>query len=434
MFTCHKLIDLLASWLCFCYFLQGMTGQLASLPCDILLNIHRMMSDRNPDPLLLNTETLNESHIRQSERAIDRMIEASTQVFGVETALFRPAGGSTSSTASGSDDSIARNSACGSTFSEECTGRECISSQQGHALRSCCKLMRFLCDQARTSIMFHAGQQAEAVSYIQKLPNLTTVTIMYNQTSCDISKSLADLPIYIPSLKSLILGCAVDPYYSRWEQHLDAVGGVPADIKSLLLPWSGTLQRLELDHIACTSSVGMHRGGLQFLSHLTAIQILKLQSVSPALRNKDIAGCTGLVKLTLAPSATQLGIYMACLDLSPFLLLQEVSCSSCGLLKLNTEGLTALRQLECSHNNLELIHLHSATSLTYLKCIRNCLTDLDTSNCSMLCVLECDDNALSKLHLLRCSLLTVLSCASRDCKISQLTYLLVQVYSHSPAI
>ncbi|MEW5313663.1 MAG: hypothetical protein WDW38_005210 [Sanguina aurantia] len=183
-------------------------------------------------------------------------------------------------------------------FSNIAEIRQSFCSTSAHqALRSCSQRLKLISDSIRTSIRFKADRQAAVGPYLPKLPALTAVCIEYNTLASDILSSLAALHRTSPGLTALKL--EVTPWL---------VSCRAGRLDTAILPWGGTLKRLELHKMSCFSGIkDGGSSGLRFLSQMSALQVLVLVEVSPTLAVQDIEGCTSLLKLTLSwnPAKTE---------------------------------------------------------------------------------------------------------------------------------
>lgn len=267
------------------------------------------------------------------------------------------------------------------------------------ALRSCCKQLKSACDAVQTAISVQSWDRHKVEAHAKKNTHLHKVSIRYGSMDRDISSSLTSLHSILPKLTSLKL-------------HHTSSGstGLYTVVEVSLLLWSNTLQHLELANITCQTSYYMSNtrtaDHLNFLSQLPVLSTLVLRNVSPRLSTEDIAGCTGLLRLTLEARPC----LSSSLDLSNNTLLQHIFCSSYSLSALNVTGLTSLKLLDCSDNHLITLDVSTCTALEEVSCGRNILASLDVTMCARLRVLLCSTNPLTSIQIHGCSLLEKLSC------------------------
>lgn len=272
------------------------------------------------------------------------------------------------------------------------------------ALRSCSARLRTLSDDVRPCIAYLAVKRAEVDPYLRKLPRLNTVSIHYGTDSSEVNNSLTSLHSILPGLQSLSL-------HHHKKNRVNQVN-IAASIDNLSL-WSSSLQRLELKSISTVDTGGSSLG---FISKLTALRVLQLDDVRPALKTENIVGCTGLRRLTLKGKHATPAIQ---LDVSSCSMLQELVCTDYSIQGLDVSGLKVLRVLHCSHNSLLELDVSKCSALTSLMCSNNFLTSLDLTSCSIIEVLGCSFNTpLTKLHVSGCALLRVLTCDR--CSITEL--------------
>lgn len=273
-----------------------------------------------------------------------------------------------------------------------------------HSLRCTCKRLRRFCDDFRTTICLFSGHQQKVGSYLQKLNNLTAVSIEYcwKDTESVLHTSLLSLYARLPHLSSVVL------HYTPTRSTLQLQGSVGNHI----VPWSTVLKHLVLHNIKCVSldipdQTHPSNRGLCFLSKLFILEHLELNTVSPTLCSKNLKGCTSLLVLRLKGAQTS-----SSLDLSTCTSLQHLSIINYKITYLNISGLKQLLFLSCCNNNIKQLDVSSCTTLTHLNCCNNDLCTLDvSSNCS-LGVLLCDDNMIPNLDITNCTLLKTLTCMS----------------------
>lgn len=293
------------------------------------------------------------------------------------------------------------------------------------SIRSCSKQFKSISDELRISIRFSAGEQCNVEVYMQKLPHLQRLTIDFNTKTDSIRSSLKALHQILPKLKVLFLNCN-EGSSSEASSSLSssATTAVERDASNSLtetdtlahhlIPWSGSLQRLEIFNLESRSSTSQTCSVmLGCLSQLVSLEVLNVQS-SEILQTANIAGCTSLLKLTLFGQHMYRlnGTHGFNLDVTSCTLLQELSCRHCSLEHINVFGLTALRLVDLSGNTVSELDLSSCTSVTSLDCNSNRLQVLDMTPCPKLETLHCGSNPLTKLLLSGCSHLSTLGCAS----------------------
>lgn len=283
-----------------------------------------------------------------------------------------------------------------------CSCRITPKTAKYQPLRGCCKRLTSISDELRPSIFFHAEQWDEVEPYLQKIPSLKVVSILYNSKDCGVTSSLTSLQNVLSGLTSLTLSHSTT----------SSQGYIPITrIDHALLLWRASLQHLELTKMTCISYAESETRGLRFLSYLPSLKTLVLNDVAPVLEAGDIAGCTSLHKLSLW-GCGQHSCMNVGLDLSAVTSLQEVSCKQFELNSLNVSGLTALRVLDCHNNPLKSLDVSSCTALEKLSLNETGLQELDVSHNTQLTLLECCSLKIASLNVTGCTLLTQLYCDS----------------------
>lgn len=286
-------------------------------------------------------------------------------------------------------------------------------------LRSCCKFVMKVCDGLRTSIRFHAENQALVEPYLHKLPNLKAATIKFSPSTADVQSSLASVHRIHRRLTSLSLCCKA-PSASTVSKTLKIDLGV--------MLWRKSLLHLKLTGITSMSSLREDYPTLSFLSTIPKLQTLVLDNTFPFMESRYIAGCKALMQLTLNNCSRDLGSVLdlsgitslqhVCMDkyhvkrlnLSGLKLLQEVKCDGCRTVELDVGGCTALERLSCMHNEIKALDVVTCPRLVRLNCTNNRLSQLELFNCSQLRILRCSKNSILNLVLSSCNELQTVEC------------------------
>ncbi|TDW51519.1 putative repeat protein (TIGR01451 family)/predicted secreted protein (Por secretion system target) [Flavobacterium sp. 270] len=85
------------------------------------------------------------------------------------------------------------------------------------------------------------------------------------------------------------------------------------------------------------------------------------------------------------------------IDLSPFINLEKLDCSTNRLISLNLQAQLKITELVCDHNQLTSIKINDQNNLSKLICYSNLIPSLDLSNISKLKELNCSSNKFSTI-------------------------------------
>lgn len=221
-----------------------------------------------------------------------------------------------------------------------------------------------------------------------RLPTLDNVTILDN---LDRLKKICrtDLGILPHNIRVLRLSSG---RRSDAEQfHFQSLNDPKMTVQNLgraLLPWTHSLQRLELQNCHLRTTSGntdlSSTGFLARFPHLTSLELMIISIKN--LPRLDLSGCTAL---------------------------QTLDCSVCDLLRLDVTPCTALSSLICSKNKLDDLDLSACLGLKNLDCDANRMTKtLDLAANTGLQKLTCLCNKLTTIvlspnaavHTLKCFL------------------------------
>lgn len=249
-------------------------------------------------------------------------------------------------------------------------------------LRLASPAWRLVCNAEAVSFKCVSDRLSAAVLCASSLPRLRKLNI---QRSKDRSCTLK------PEMLTCLEGKKLEKLTLKGCQSLRAVHYkmVVEDCSKLLLPWSQSLQCLQLVRCKLLQGVvGDAFAGPAFFSKFPHLKFLKLEGVraEPPLTSLDLQGCKNLCSLDCYHGQLSSLILKGCKQLKNLSLVENrvstLDLSDCG----------ELVRLRCNSNHLAALDLSACTKLTHVACSSNRFVNLDLTSCSRLKELLCSHN------------------------------------------
>lgn len=158
------------------------------------------------------------------------------------------------------------------------------------SLRLCNRRWRAVCDSVVQDVNVTAEQLAASIPFFRQLPELQGLSIRGSAFQADQAMIMTDtLSTFGAKLTSFHLGC------DGYEEFDDFPGPmVIKRLRHIFLPWSHTLQRIELVHCHIISGDQPKFGSPGLFDSLPTLTALDLTSVTatPPFLHLKLAGCT----------------------------------------------------------------------------------------------------------------------------------------------
>jgi len=130
------------------------------------------------------------------------------------------------------------------------------------------------------------------------------------------------------------------------------------------------------------------------------------------VENEGLTDITGISEFKNIKTLKCAYNYLASLDVSANILLEELQCFKNNITSLNISANVKLTGLYCFENDLSSINISENTKLSDFQCYQNKLSTLDLSSNLELIKLECTDNQLHELDLSHNLQLNYLACGA----------------------